>query len=338
MVTGFTQVVQVEGVEMMFERCLFCRADLGDNSVVETFSAAGQIAYDPIRGRLWAVCPRCGRWSLAPIESRWEVLEALERLTRDNARLLGQTENVGLFVNGDVRIVRVGHARLREEAWWRYTREVGRRRLQARRIIGRGKVTEAMVTLLLVGFPIWGIRSPEVWIDRARKKKFGRYAWQGVATCERCGRSDQAIELGGHVLLQSHPDTPDELTLSGYCRHCNRKEAAKFAIPSMLSEFVLRRSLAYDNFTGVSDEVLDEAVQYIEGEDTAMQFTRRMTQNEISVRSLPTEYRVALEIAVNEKHERELLSLELDALDARWRREEEIAAIVDRELTPGPAS
>lgn len=321
---------------MMFERCLFCRADLGDNSVVELFSGAGQVAYDPIRGRLWAVCQRCGRWSLVPIESRWEVLETLEQLTRDNARLVGQTENVGLYEHGDVRVVRVGHARLREEAWWRYTREVGRRRLQARRIVGRGKVTEAMVTLLLVGFPIWGIRSPEVWIDRARKKKFGRYAWQGTAICEQCGRSDQAIELGGDVLLQSHPDRPDDLRLSGYCPHCDRKETARFTLPSTHSEFVLRRTLAYDNFTGVSDDVLDDAVRYIEGEDTATQFTRNITQNEISVRNLATGYRVALEIAVNEKHERALLSLELDALDARWRREEEIAAIVDRELTPPP--
>jgi hypothetical protein len=28
-----------------------------------------------VRGRLWAVCSSCGRWTLAPFETRWEVLE-----------------------------------------------------------------------------------------------------------------------------------------------------------------------------------------------------------------------------------------------------------------------
>ena len=45
---------------------------------------------------------------------------------------------------------------------------------------------------------------------------------------------------------------------------------------------------------------------------------------------------IAVEIAVNEENERKLLELELAELEARWREEEEIAAIVDGELTSAP--
>ena len=45
---------------------------------------------------------------------------------------------------------------------------------------------------------------------------------------------------------------------------------------------------------------------------------------------------MALEIAANESAEQHLLELELAELEAHWRREEELAAIVDGELTPLP--
>ncbi|MGH7481576.1 MAG: hypothetical protein ACRELV_05430 [Longimicrobiales bacterium] len=46
---------------------------------------------------------------------------------------------------------------------------------------------------------------------------------------------------------------------------------------------------------------------------------------------------LALEIALNDTTERELLQLELAELERRWREEEELAAIIDGDLTPVPA-
>jgi hypothetical protein len=43
-----------------------------------------------------------------------------------------------------------------------------------------------------------------------------------------------------------------------------------------------------------------------------------------------------LEIAVNDEAERQQLEMELAELEARWREEEELAAIVDGELTEVP--
>ena len=43
-----------------------------------------------------------------------------------------------------------------------------------------------------------------------------------------------------------------------------------------------------------------------------------------------------MEIAANEASEQRLLKLELAELEAHWRREEELASIIDGELTPLP--
>ena len=87
-----------------------------------------RVAYDPGRGRLWVICSTCKRWSLTPMEDRWEALEELEKLTTDKARLLSQTDNIALLRVGPLEVVRVGKAQLTEEAWWRYGRELASRR------------------------------------------------------------------------------------------------------------------------------------------------------------------------------------------------------------------
>jgi hypothetical protein len=45
---------------------------------------------------------------------------------------------------------------------------------------------------------------------------------------------------------------------------------------------------------------------------------------------------IALEIAANESNEQYLLELEVADIEAHWRREEELASIIDGELTPLP--
>src|SRR5688572_6384064 len=64
----------------MFTRCLVCQSPFPRNETLEHFPTGDRIAFDPARGRLWAVCRTCRRWSLAPIEDRWEALEELEKL------------------------------------------------------------------------------------------------------------------------------------------------------------------------------------------------------------------------------------------------------------------
>jgi hypothetical protein len=104
----------------MYATCLFCSASLGKNEAIETFPVGSRVAFDAGRGRLWAVCARCGRWNLAPIEERWEAVEAAERLFTDT-RSRVHSENIGLArLRDGTRLVRVGAALPGELAAWRY--------------------------------------------------------------------------------------------------------------------------------------------------------------------------------------------------------------------------
>ncbi len=124
----------------MYRHCIYCSADLGANDALEGFPVGRSVAFDGERGRLWAVCAHCARWNLAPIEERWEAVEAAERAFHDT-RLRVQRENIGVAKPRDgTRLIRIGAALAGEVAAWRYGGELARRR---RRHIARGHVSVA---------------------------------------------------------------------------------------------------------------------------------------------------------------------------------------------------
>ena len=112
----------------MYRTCIFCSADLGSNESIEEFPVGRSIAFDGWKGRLWAICPKCARWNLAPIEERWEATETAEKLFRDS-RLRAQSENIGLAKLPDgTRLIRIGEALPGELAAWRYGGQLTSRR------------------------------------------------------------------------------------------------------------------------------------------------------------------------------------------------------------------
>lgn len=122
----------------MYRHCIYCSAELGANEALERFPVGRTLAFDADKGRLWAVCRRCARWNLAPIEERWEPVEAAERAFRDS-RLKVQAENMGVArLRDGTRLVRIGQALPAEVATWRYGGELWRRR--------RGELTRGTVT------------------------------------------------------------------------------------------------------------------------------------------------------------------------------------------------
>jgi hypothetical protein len=138
----------------MYRSCIFCSADLGANEAIDEFPVGRGLAFDARRGRLWAVCPRCTRWNLAPIEERWEATESAEKLFRDS-RLRVHSENVGLAKLPDgTRLIRVGEALPRELATWRYGDQLVRRRRQA--LLWGGAGVAATATVMLGGVALAG--------------------------------------------------------------------------------------------------------------------------------------------------------------------------------------
>jgi len=144
----------------VYSHCIFCSGRLGSNEALEDFPVGRSVAFDARQGRLWAICRGCGRWNLAPIEERWEAVEAAEKLFRD-ARVRAQSENIGLTRARDgTRLIRVGKALPGEIAVLRYGGELIRRRRAhfwgiGAAVVGGGVTVAAGLPLLAAaGVPI----------------------------------------------------------------------------------------------------------------------------------------------------------------------------------------
>lgn len=317
----------------MLTTCLSCHRPFPANETLEYFPVGRRIAFDPARGRLWAICPSCARWTLAPFETRWEALEELERVTRDQARLLVETDNIELLAAGDIEIVRVGHAGLREESWWRFGKEFAARRKRAKRQVLKGKIINAAWTTALAGFPFWGFTDADRWIDRARRRQFGKKLWdEPLPRCPRCGHSPKRLRFTDTGLMEIRPHGADPFALAVGCPECGRgpgQESGGGIITGIDAEHMLRRILAYHNFAGGTEGTVQDAVGLVESYENTDRLLRRVAEHQVPLGQMTEKGAFALEIALSADVERRLLEMELKELEARWQREEEIAAIAD---------
>ena len=324
----------------MFSRCIFCHGTFEPNESLEHFPVGHRVAFDPSRGRLWVVCDGCRRWSLAPIEDRWEALEEIEKLATDRGRLLSQTENIALLRVGNLDIVRVGRARLAEEAWWRYGKELKERRSRYRRA---GYIEgAAIIGLSIATGGFWWMFGGDTINQFLRWRQFGSAAWRGTATCTRCGNPIHEIRFKDSNRLTVVSSDADGFALQLQCRQCRWKGYREgiIQIDGVTAQHVLRRTLAWRHNQGASDERVIQATKMIDEIGSAHALTRSVAGRALSLDKLDHKRNrteaIALEIALNDDAERRLLEMELTELEARWREEEEIASIIDGELTPMP--
>lgn len=336
----------------MFTRCLVCQTPFPENEALEHFPRGDRIAYDPVKGRLWAVCRACKRWSLAPIEERWEALDELETIVTGDpgtrgrrAHLLSQTDNISLLKAGPLEIVRVGRANLTEESWWRYGRELRERRASYKKISLAGSVAAGAVVLggwatgamSLVGmWFLWG-NAPEKFTEAVRWMRFGGAAWRGHTHCPNCGWifRDVRFRQRGDLILLPEEDGGDPV-LGLRCPQCGRHRDGGLILRDRDARRTLRRVLAYHHFDGASERRVRSATRLIEEAGTPADLTRIVVRDGKRLGDLQRTGAVALEIAANESSEQRLLELELADLETHWRHEEELASIVDGELTPLP--
>lgn len=318
----------------MFSRCVFCNSTLPKNELLEQFPLGRRIAFDPARGRLWAVCGKCQRWNLAPIDERWEVLDQLEKLVRDDGRHVASTEHIALVHVKQLDVVRVGRAQLAEEAWWRYGSELRKRNRRYRGLVA----AEWGIAIGL--FPIIGIGLIGGGSDLNRLTrwgKFGSIAWRGDRVCRRCGTALNALSFKQVERLTLKPSA-GTLCLELHCTRCGMQDDAGFVFEGTEAERLLRRSLAYHNYAGANEVGVKAAVRTIEqaGSTAALIDALGRQRFQVADRAKRSDLALALEVAVNDDAERELLELQLAELEARWREEEELAAIIDGELTDLP--
>lgn len=324
----------------MYRKCLVCDRDFAANDALKHLDRGRRVAYDPVKGRLWLICRACSRWSLVPMESRWEALEELEKLVTDQGRMLSSTDNVALMRAGPLEVVRVGRAELREEAWWRYGQELRQRKERFRKLSVAGTVGAAVAIgsswatggLSFVGAWILWESAPGLVTGGARLLRFGRTAWRGHGECTRCGRPIHRIAYANrqNVVFRAAEDSVEVLV---FCPVCGADDERGLQLRGQEANRAVRKILAYHHFAGASEGRVDRAARLIEAAGGPERLPSRILSRPKQLDQVGRVGRVALEIAVHEEHESRLLSMEVAELEAHWRREEELARIMDGELT-----
>jgi hypothetical protein len=340
----------------MYANCIFCSAALGRNEALEHFPIGARLAFDAWKGRLWAVCPVCGRWNLSPVEERWETVEEAEKLFRDS-RMKVQSENVGLAKLPDgTRLVRVGAAVPGEMAAWRYGTQLLRRR--RRYIVGTG-LTAAGGLAVYGGIAATGMGMGAAWMlsrwlsRRGQKKVIHRIdpaddpTGQGVLL-----RRWHVRRI--HLQPADGGDAVDGGAVEVRVRDARSRRprdvwtgddaTRDLVVTGTTAHTLLARAMVHVNRTGATTETLRAADRILETAGSAHRVlheaaARRTTFSDKAAyyrRALDTPSALALEMALNEEAERRALEGELAALEAAWREAEEIAAIADS--LPGEAA
>lgn len=353
----------------MYSTCLFCSADLGRNQVIEPFPVGRRLAFDASKGRLWVVCFACERWNLTPIEERWEAIEECERRF-SSTRLRISTDNIGLArLSEGLELVRIGAALRPEIAAWRYGDQFGRRR--RKHILLTGAAMAAAGGLVVLG-PITGIIAGGGWGSwqiftnvysayqnrrvRARLRAPGGDAIIPVRKkqLDRVSVVRNAQEWGLRVPLprtwareNGHAASWDDAIPPRRPRARTEEPRPSVVFTGREALHAASKLLPAINERGARTEEVQSAVRIVAEVADPMRLFERYAgvpdgwvENRAShpgghtVRDLPKEIRIALEMASHEEQERRALEGELALLHAAWREAEEIARIADDMLLP----
>ncbi len=326
----------------MLRHCLYCGRRVVEFEPPGRWRVDGRLAFDPDRGRVWTVCRRCHGWSLWGRDDRLDALDQLERLAF-HARLLYQTENVSLLERDGQELIRVGKARRREKAWWRYGRELRRRRTRYRSALSKvGALTYGAVSYLGSRLGLSGITGDIDWeveplADILRWRQFGLTAWSGRAACPYCHSVLLKLRYYATPSLYLLRGRDDRLAIGLPCARCDIWTIDRVhRLEGDTAQLVIRRVLAHQNIAGAGEDEVRAAAGMIEEAGSPRDVLNTLVTREKSLADLHPVEAVALEICVNESAERRQLAAEVAALESRWREADELATIIDRELGPEP--
>ena len=100
------------------------------------------------------------------------------------------------------------------------------------------------------------------------------------------------------------------------------------------AEYVLRKILAHQHINGATESTIKDASRMIESVGSPEAFEVLVTKERESLWSMGKTQSIALEIALTDTVERRMMGVELQAIEFMWKREEELARIIDEQLTP----
>lgn len=301
--------------------CVFCDYDLDDPRT--------RPAYDPWLGRLWRVCPSCKRWNVTPLEERWEAMEEYERSARDAGRSVLRTEHLDLVETGSGQLIRVGRAPRPELAGWRYgdilphARAGGLLAWLRRLVLGMPTSAFGYNAGYGVGFfepTETGHWFTSPFIDDASTLTAAFLHVPLARTCPACG-GPLALAPWRFQGIRLLADG-DQPTLVAICALCEEE----VALPAAQARPALRLGLSIVNRRLVQRPVVEEAARQLDRSNGPSGMLRRLANAGLTVGEIPVTDRLALGMALDEQSE-------ADLLEAEWREAEELAAIVDGQLT-----
>lgn len=328
----------------MYSTCLFCNQSLGTNQIIEPFPVGRRLAFDQRRGRLWVVCLKCERWNLTPLEERWEAIERCEQLFRDTHKRVS-TEHIGLArLSEGLELVRIGEPLRPEFAAWRYGDQFGRRRRRA--VIGIAATITMVVGMSLVGLAgtIMGGTAAVVGTSINAALQWGQLSRLRTRRLRPITRvtvpgGDRVLLRGGdYVNLKFRPGTRERwLVRVNFA-------GGRYSVDGTMGLHAMSSILPHLNHEAGTSAEVRSAVMLLEeagGPEGLLHWVasrpdyqeppiwRRWSNSPVGLHHLPVEARLALEMAVNEEHERQALEGELALLELAWKDAEEIAAIAD---------
>jgi len=323
----------------VFSTCVYCHSALGGNEIVESFPVGRKLAFDGARGRLWAVCPRCARWNLSPLEERWEAIETCERLYRATP-LKASTDNIGLAkLNEGLQLVRVGQPTKPEFAAWRYGGELQRRRVRTWMVYGGSASLMLGLTALKFidpslhnAIPAAGLipGALNYWnLYRLHLRRIARVPYrEGLVTLRRPDLTNVQLEAVGDGTAES----------LGWQLNVLHKEGRSI-VTGDDAKRLLGKLLTVANEEGGSADTVKSAVTQLAEAGSSSAFMRQYIETKKgpfngSWREVPRQTVLALEMALHEDTERVALEGDLAALERAWAEAEEIAAIADNLLLP----
>jgi hypothetical protein len=339
----------------VYSSCLFCHTDLGTNEAVEHFPVGRRLAFDTANGRFWVICPSCKRWNLSPLEERWDAMDECERLYA-RTRLRMSTDNIGLArIAEGTELVRVGPALRPEMAAWRFGAQLAARRRSYRWLVAGGAVATAG---LFIGVKTAGMGFVG-----------GNWAWGLVkGAYERVTRivlpepGERVAERGEIVRLRVQVGLPEALaTLTprvetthamgtiisqsagsdGFVLQVPILGGAKVRYGAEAAARVLPKLLTKVNRSGgkrTDERIAVDMLERVAGNRVPDLYTglvQEWARTSLIAKPLK-DYgwrTLALEMALQEQRERELLAGELLDLEFAWKEAEELARISDT-LTP----
>jgi hypothetical protein len=333
----------------VYAACLFCDAPFPANESLESFPVGRRVAFDAERGRLWAVCRRCERWNLAPIEERWEAIEDADRLFRDT-RVRVSTDNIGLAkLREGLELVRIGRPLRPEFAAWRYGDQFGRRRRRAVTAGGVGAVAAVAAAPLAVPALLAGLWSGGIFVagyvaGGAQVPYQMAKEWllsERVLARVPLGDPDDGAPMVDirvrHVRESALLDAGDD-GVALRLQHDGGETDLQGAAATRALGVLLARANAW----GASSGQVRAAVHAIDERGDALRWLRTAARRSsrpggrvmaewrrVGAFALTPVERLAVEMALHEEQERRLLEGELEVLAEAWRDAEEIAGIAD---------